>query len=423
MTAGITLTAAMRANLLSLQGTGKLLDQTQLRLATGNKVNSALDNPINYFAAQSLNQRASSLSALLDGMGQSIQTLKATDQGITTLTTFVKQLKSIANSAKSSLNNATNQEILETAGASGLNSIAVADLTDATSGGNLNAATAVTAGDSFTLQNGTDPVHTFTIDTAANGGVGKTLQEVADPINQVQGFSASIVYGDGSATSAAGGTMAVGKAYLRVVSTTGQQIKAADSSGNPGADNSVIAALGIGATSATVSTGGDAGEMQSYTDVLAQMDQSVTDANYQGNNLIDGKGTDLTVQVNELSTGAITITNVDLTAVAGLGLDADASSWTSSTNIDTAIDKINAALDTLASKAAGFANSLSLVQTRQDFTNNLINTLQDGASQLTIADKNEEGANLLALQTQQQLGIEALSLSSQANQSVLRLFA
>src|SRR5271157_829232 len=99
MTQAVTLTAAMRANLLSLQTTGSKLGTAQLDLSTGNKVNSALDNPVNFFAAQALNQRASSLSALLDGMGQAVSTLQATNQGITSITTLVNQLTSIANSA------------------------------------------------------------------------------------------------------------------------------------------------------------------------------------------------------------------------------------------------------------------------------------------------------------------------------------
>src|SRR4051812_12736184 len=130
MTGSITLTAAMRANLLSLQDTGKLLSNTQLHLATGNKVNSALDNPVNFFAAQALNSRASSLSALLDGMGQAIQTIQATNQGITSITTLVNQLTSIANSAKTDLAKTTSINPLESdGGANGIDSAGVADLT------------------------------------------------------------------------------------------------------------------------------------------------------------------------------------------------------------------------------------------------------------------------------------------------------
>ena len=99
--ATIVLTAAMRANLASLQTTATLLGQTQERLATGNKVNTALDNPSSFFAAQSLNNRASDLSSLLDGMGQAIQALQAANDGITTLTSLANQAKSIAQSALS----------------------------------------------------------------------------------------------------------------------------------------------------------------------------------------------------------------------------------------------------------------------------------------------------------------------------------
>src|ERR1700733_3760800 len=114
MSGTITLTAAMRANLLSLQQTGTALSTTQLDLSTGNAVNSALDNPVNFFAAQALNQRASSLSALLDGMGQAVQTIQAANQGLTSITTLVNQLTSIANSAQSDLKNTTTQDVLET---------------------------------------------------------------------------------------------------------------------------------------------------------------------------------------------------------------------------------------------------------------------------------------------------------------------
>lgn len=415
MTGVITLTAAMRANLQSLQGTQSLLDQTQLRLSTGNKVNSALDNPVNFFAAQSLNNRAGDLSSLLDGMGQGIQVLKTTDQAITSLTSYVTQLKSLANSAKSALNQTTTVKTIETAGGSGLDSTSVAGLD------NANAANAITANDSFSLQNGSGPVVTYTI-TA-----GETLQQLVDAINATSGLSASIVYGDGTTKSSSsvdaagapsGATLATGSAYLKIVSLTGDDITAANVVGT-----SALTGLGIGNSVAVKSGGSAATQIASYADTLSQIDQTVVDANYQGTNLINGINKDLTVQVNEKSQKPVVVKSIDLSSVTGLGLDANANTWTSATNIDASIAKIDAALATLRAKSGAFANSLSIIQTRQDFTTNLVNTLKDGASKLTIADKNEEGANLLALQTSQQLGIQALSLSSQANQSVLRLFA
>src|SRR5262245_66403578 len=101
MAGSITLTASMRANLASLQSTASLLGLTQERLATGNKVNSALDNASSFFAAQGLNNRASDLTGLLDAMAQNIQALKAADQGISGLTALVNQAKAIAQTAQS----------------------------------------------------------------------------------------------------------------------------------------------------------------------------------------------------------------------------------------------------------------------------------------------------------------------------------
>ena len=98
--ADISLTASMRSNLLSLQNTQKLMDMTQERLSTGKKVNSAIDNPSSYYTAQSLNNRANDLSSLLDSMGQGIQTLKAADEAIKTITSFAEQAKAIASSAR-----------------------------------------------------------------------------------------------------------------------------------------------------------------------------------------------------------------------------------------------------------------------------------------------------------------------------------
>ncbi len=92
----IVLSASVRQNLLSLQSTADLLSTTQIRLATGNKVNSALDNPTSYFTAQSLNNRANDISNLLDGIGNGVQVLQAANTGITSLQKLVDTAKSIA---------------------------------------------------------------------------------------------------------------------------------------------------------------------------------------------------------------------------------------------------------------------------------------------------------------------------------------
>src|ERR1700753_3748990 len=94
---GIVLSASVRQNLLSLQSTAALLATTQNDLSTGNKVNSALDNPTNFFTAQGLNNRASDISNLLDGIGNGVQVLQAANTGLTSLQSLVSSAQSIAN--------------------------------------------------------------------------------------------------------------------------------------------------------------------------------------------------------------------------------------------------------------------------------------------------------------------------------------
>ena len=96
---GIVLSSAVRQNLLSLQSTADLLATTQSRLATGKKVNSALDNPTNFFTASSLDNRASDINNLLDGIGNGVQVLQSANTGITSLQKLVDTAKSVANQA------------------------------------------------------------------------------------------------------------------------------------------------------------------------------------------------------------------------------------------------------------------------------------------------------------------------------------
>src|SRR3954454_16102699 len=100
MSSGITLSAGVRQNLLSLQNTADLMATTQNRLATGKKVNSALDNPSNFFTSQALSDRASDLNSLLDSIGQATKTLDAANNGITSITQLVQSAKSIAQQAR-----------------------------------------------------------------------------------------------------------------------------------------------------------------------------------------------------------------------------------------------------------------------------------------------------------------------------------
>lgn len=386
--ADVTLTAALRSNLLSLQGTQKLLDQTQLRLATGRKVNSALDNPNAFFAASSLNARASDLNRLLDGMGQAIQVLKAADEGIKALTALVGQAQSIAETARDQATGAAVSRSVD------ISSTEQADIT--TMAG-------VAAGDTFTLQAGAgNPTTTFTI--SANESIATLISQ----INATSGFSAQLV-------AAAGTGTATTDRRLEIRTTNGQDLITTDAGG-------VLASADLGMTVGTSAAVGQPPADQvsletQYSSILTQIDQLVDDTGYRGTNLLNGDSS--TVQFNETNTSKLTISGVTFDST---GLNLSAANFADDANIQASLDQITAALGTLRSQASTFGANLFVVQSRQDFTSGLVNVLKEGSDKLTLADQNEEGAKLLSLQTSQQLGITSLSMASQAQQSVLRLF-
>ena len=152
---------------------------------------------------------------------------------------------------------------------------------------------------------------------------------------------------------------------------------------------------------------------------MSQIDDLAKDASYKGINLLQEN--DLTVIFNEDRSSKLEVKGVDASS-EGLGMSAAQNDWQKDSNIDTAISQIEGAISKLRTMASDFGNNYSIVQTREDFTDNLINVLTEGADNLTLADMNEESANMLALQTRQQLAINSLSLASQASQSVLQLF-
>jgi flagellin len=157
-----------------------------------------------------------------------------------------------------------------------------------------------------------------------------------------------------------------------------------------------------------------------YVSLLTQIDQLAKDASFGGINLIYGDS--LKIVFNENGSSALQVVGVTFTA-AGLGLASPSvNAFQDNASINAVVSSLNNALVTLRTQASKFGSNLSVVQNRQDFTKNMINLLQTGADSLVLADSNEEGANMLALQTRQQLSTTALSLASQADQAVLRLF-
>ncbi|MBX9845240.1 MAG: hypothetical protein K2Z80_25850 [Xanthobacteraceae bacterium] len=274
MGADIVLTAGVRANLLQLQKTSDLITATQTKLATGKRVNSALDNPVNFFTAAGLQNRASDLGNLLDSMSNAFNTIQAANNGITSITKLVQSAQALVSQA----------------------------------------------------------------------------QQTSD---------------------------------LTIRSNLATQ----------------------------------------FGEIMLQIDQLAADSGFNGINLLDNTtSTDLTVTLNETGTSNVTVAAVDFSSGGDLAINNAVNNWGGVADITAASAELTTALTTLRSQAQAFGSNLSTVQIRQEFTKAMINTLQSGADGLTLADANEEGANLLALQTRQQLSTTALSLASQASQAVLRLF-
>ncbi|OYY95905.1 MAG: hypothetical protein B7Y41_01070 [Hydrogenophilales bacterium 28-61-23] len=295
----IGLSSSMRSNLISLQSTARLLGQTEERLSTGKRVNTAVDNPANFFAAQGHTSRANQLTGLKDGISEAIQTVKAADSGIKGVLTTIEALRGVLTQARSAINDTVNS--------------------------------AVTLGGA-----------------AAGGASGLTGQ---------------------------------------------------------------------------------------YNRLVEQLNNLVTDSSYKGTNFLTSGSVTLSVNFNENATTKIVMSGFN-SGASGLGISGGGSTLTvagttgnitsanldSGGELDAAETTLNAAIATLQTKASELSANLSTLTSRQTFISEMVNSLIIGATKLTEADTNEEGANMLSLQTKQSLGSTALSISSQSEQSVLRLF-
>jgi len=160
-----------------------------------------------------------------------------------------------------------------------------------------------------------------------------------------------------------------------------------------------------------------------FNALTTQLDLLVNDATFNGSNLLNSTGNNLVVYFNTNNTTALTITGVNVTSAGLLTSSGNTAggSWAAATNIQTSASFLLTALSTLTSDAALFGGNATLLQTRQDFTSNLITSLQNASSDLVSADTNTEGANLQALQAQNQLGIVALGVSGTLEQAILRI--
>jgi flagellin-like hook-associated protein FlgL len=530
----VVLSASVRQNLLSLQSTADLLATTQSRLSTGRKVNSALDNPTNFFTAQGLDNRASDIGNLLDGIGNGVQVLQAANTGITSLQKLVDSAKSIANqvlqsptgySTKSTVTStaitgATANNLLGTgytnntvAGTAVLNDntgtavniTASTQLVGTAGAGSDDLGTAITNGSVLTVNGKTITFSTAqttsTTDTAGNVTIGigtgstLTVQSVLSAIDGITGTGTASTVAAGKLTLSTGTTSdltiagsgnvlaalgltagttarvppAISGQTLTIAATgggtptsitfgtgTGQvstlnglnsalaanNLQASiDSTGvisittTNDAASSTIGTLGGSAFTATgpfhsaaiaapvadpTSQTQRAGLVAQYNNVLAQINTTAQDASFNGVNLLNGDTLKLTF--NETGKSTLSITGVTFNT-AGLNIStlASGTDFLDNASANKVLTSLNAASSTLRSEASTLGSNLSVVQIRQDFNKNLINVLQTGSSNLTLADTNEEAANSQALSTRQSIAVSALSLANQSQQSVLQL--
>jgi flagellin len=558
----IVLTAAVRQNLLSLQDTAALLSTTQGRLASGKKVNSALDNPTNFFTAAGLDARASDISNLLDSIGNGVQILQAADTGITSLSKLVDTAKSIANQAlQTTVGYSTKANITSGAITSGGFAVGSNDLrglgtvtntviqgTTVNVGaatGTLTAATALSAigtgpgtasgnvlanGDSLTINGKTITFNTTNITTTLPsstdafgnvtfflGNATATAPKVSDLLTAIDaasgntgtGAGATAVLNSGAAGSAltlntgvnsdftlAGTGGAAAKLGLtafdnKTTNRTGDTLTFASLGG--GLATTVTFGDGTGGTvknlndlnaqlvgdnlTASIDSGGhlsisttndfasfslptvggtaqaggaapndvngafqaskgaasvatpikDASSQATRQNLVGQYNQIITqitttaqDASFNGIDLLDGNS--LKLIFDETGKSTLTITGVTFNA-GGLGLGnlVPGTDFIDNAHTSQVLSVLNNASATLRAQASAFGANLSIVQVRQDFSKKLINVLQTGSSNLTLADSNEEAANSQALSTRQSIAVSALSLANQSQQSVLQL--
>jgi len=350
MSSNVVLSAGVRANLLALQQTTDLITTTQTHLATGKKVNSALDNATNFFLANSFQTSVTNLNTLLDQINLAQRTLDA---------------------ANSSLGFA--------------------------------------ATDVITVNDGTTNTTTFT--AAANTTVQGLVNFINAGGNTGNNKDRAEIAGDGrilleGASGAASITITTNSASTAAIQNLGFNATATN-----GAINNTAAAGSTSAPRASLAAQFDA--------LRTQIDQLAADSGFNGLSLLNNQS--LTVILNQAATTKLVIAGSNDTSI-GLGVTASQNTFQDNFDVNTAITNINNALTTLQSQSSNYTADVSVIQSRTQFTKEIINTLQTGTNDLTLADPNQEGASLLALQTRQSLSSTALSLATQADQNVLRLF-
>ncbi|HMA69943.1 MAG TPA: flagellin [Xanthobacteraceae bacterium] len=467
----------VRQNLRAPQNAASLMQTTQGRLTTGKKINNALDNPTSCFTAAALDARSGELSALLDQMSNGISTIQAANNGLTSITNIIQAMQASVTQARqdsswqdqsfsvsaAAIGSAALQQLTFSGGAvTGNQSIFLNDTETLNGTGGLGGGTSGTTG-TLTIQatdiNGGNPVNVAvnaadteaTVIAAINNAVRIPnfavddgtdqikLQDTGGNVVTVSGTAAAALgFGAGNTTSTAtAGPAQTADNLVALINSNPNLaglVKASNNSGQlliTNLSTNTLTITGVSNTAVdgstgTTSIGGNtvrANLVTSFNQLRNQLDTIANDSSFNGNNLLTGD--QLKLVFNETDTSSLTIQSTAPTginhAVLGIG-GGTLTQFQDNIQLDTLLVALHNALITVRNQAAAFGSNLSIVQNRQDFTKQLINTLQSGSDALSPADSNTEGVNMLALQTRQQLSTTALSLANHANQAVLRLF-
>ena len=410
---GIVLSASVRQNLLSLQSTADLLASTQNRLSTGRKVNTALDNPTNFFTAAALDNRANDINNLLDSIGNGVQVLQAANTGLTSLQKLVDTAKSIANQVLQAPAGYSVKASATTAAPAGAGALAVpGTATDLTNAGTNSLNT-----------------KTFVFTPAAGAAVTITVNSTvaAGNVNSIDAFNAALSSAGIGLTASLASDGSIG-----FTSTNDNASQMLTLGTTPAANT--VALSGTGTFALVTPAGGSAGKpvadaasqivrsnlVAQYNNIITQITTTAQDASFNGINLLNGD--DLKLTFNETGKSTLNIKGVTFNpAGLGLALLVSGTDFLDNASAKATMTRISTASDALRSQASTLGSNLSIVQIRQDFNKNLINVLQTGSSNLTLADTNEEAANSQALSTRQSIAVSALALANQSQQSVLQL--
>jgi flagellin-like hook-associated protein FlgL len=417
----VTLSSAVRGSLLSLQSTTDLIDRTNGRLSSGLRVASPIDDPVSFFSAKTLNDRAFDFGERKDGIDQGVSTVTAALDGVEGIDSLVRQLKGIANSLKSATGSQFTDLVTQFNDIRGQ----IGDLAGDAEYQGVNLVDGTSASLTVNFANNTSSILTVNSTNLRQSGLG--IDEVAFRSDSKLSFAATTgqaLNTTGSITAGVTSFSSVDNAQITVTfNGTGERVFS--STGG----NSLTLSFGTASFVIRASTAADVTISQGATITLSVV------TTFQASDLhATGAATGFSISLGAnqllalytggeiLTTGASSQVLTALVDASGAFNSIDFVEEGVTADLDTVITGLDAALTTLRSESQKLGSNVALLQTRLDFTESHINTLEEGAGKLTLADLNSEGANLLALQTRQQLGISALAFAGQSEQGILALF-